>query len=204
MAIFHDVVTIESAGVYPSVGALLGNRASAEVFDSINNRGYSSIFGSEFDHLHKDFYDKHVRPMEALNFEISRTVNALINPDRFRLLTSIDDFKSIPPVMEMAILLYEPVRQGFVEGRIEGFGYNPDSLPEEDAYGRLIDNFTCEDVAEASDEDGWYSVSGTLYSDDPELDDNELYAIRRTREYIRDHVLAKTDRDPTAIALPRG
>ena len=104
----------------------------------------------------------------------------------------------------MAILMYEPVRMAFQEGRVEGFGYNPESLPEEDVYGRMIENFTCRDVAAASDEEGYYPISATLYSDDPDLTDDELFAIRSTRRFIRDKILKGTDRDPTAIDLPRG
>ena len=188
----------------PSLGALIGSRVSSDVFDSINSHGHASFFGSDFDHMGREFFNRHVRPMDELNFDISRTVNLIMNPDTFRILDTVEDFRSIPTCMEMAILLYDPVRQGVLEGRMEGFGYDPSTLPEEDVYGRLIDNFTCEDVAGASDEEGYYDISGVLYSDDPDLTDDELYAIRRTRDYIRDKILTGTDRDPTAIDLSRG
>jgi len=68
----------------------------------------------------------------------------------------------------------------------------------------LIDNFTCEDVLEASDEDGYYDLSGTLDSTDPDATDDELYALRRTREFILNKILRDTDRDPTCISLTRG
>jgi hypothetical protein len=204
MAIIHDTVTIESSHAMPSLGMLIGSRVSSDVFDAINGNGHASFFGDEFDHMNKNFFNQYVRPMDQLNVDLSRTVNALMNPDRFRILSSIEDFKSVPACMEMAILTFAPVRQGVLEGRMEGFGYDPSTLPPEDDYGRLIDNFTCEDVAAASDENGYYPISGSLFSDDPDLSDDDLLSIRVTREYILNRVLAETDRDPTAIELPRG
>ena len=81
---------------------------------------------------------------------------------------------------------------------------DPTTLPEEDVYGRLIDNFTCNDVAVASDNEGYYEIHGTLCSDDPDLTDDEIYAITKTRDYILNKILPDTDRDPCAIDLPRG
>jgi len=204
VAIFHDTINISSAGRMPSLGMLIGTRASSEVFNTINSRGHTSLFGSDYDHMHQDFYERHVRPMDSLNFEVSRTVNMIMNPDRYRILDTIESYKSIPSCMEMAILCFDPIRKGLMEGRFEGFGYNPDTLPEEDMYGRLIDNFTCEDVHAVADDEGYYDVHGTMYTDDLDLNDDDLYAIRRTREFIRDKILNGTDRDPTCILLPRG
>lgn len=188
----------------PSLGMLIGSRVSSEIFDTINGEGHRSFFGADFDHMRQDFLNKFVRPMDTLNLEISRTVNALMNPDQYRILESVQDFQSIPLCMEMAIALYAPVRQGIMEGRMEGFGYDPTTLPDEDVYGRLLANFTCEDVLEASDDDGYYPITATFDSTDPDMSDDELYAIQKTRDYIRDKILNGTDRDPTAIDQPRG
>lgn len=204
MAIISDTIHVTTSGRHPSLGILLGTRASSDVFNTINANGHASLFGSDYAHMHQDFYERHVRPVNSLNFELERTVNMIMNPDRFRILNTMDDFKSIPTCMEMAILCFEPVRSLAMHGQVEAFGYNPDTLPEEDMFGRLIDNFTCEDVGEVADNEGYYTVSGTLYSDDLDMSDDELYAVRRTREFIRDKILNGTDLDPTAIHLPRG
>ena len=204
MATFHDTITIHSESQIPSLGTLIGSRVSSEVFNSINNMGHSSFFGSDFDHMGSEFFNRHVRTMDSLGLELTRTVNAVLNPDRFRVLSSIEDFRSIPLCMEMSIVMFEPVRKAIEEGRMEGFGYDPSTLPEEDIFGRLIDNFACNDVAKASDDEGWYPISATLYTDDPVMDDDQLYAIRKTRDYILGHILAETDRDPTCIDLSRG
>lgn len=204
MAIIHDTITITSGNSMPSLGALIGSRVSNEIFDSVNTLGHKSFFGDDFDHMRHEFFDRYVKPMDQLNLEITKTVNALINPDRFRILESFEDFESIPLCMEIPIVVFAPVRQGILEGRMDGFGYSPDSIPEDDVYGRLIDNFTCEDVHASSDDEGYYEITGTLYTDDPELSDDELYAIRKTRDYIRDKILNNSDRDPTYIEMMRG
>lgn len=204
MARFHDTITITAGHSMPSLGTLIGSRVSNDVFESINSHNHASFFGGEFDHMREEFFNRYVRPMEQLNLDISRTVNALLNPDQFRILESVVDFQSIPPCMEMAIALFDPVRQGIIEGRMEGFGYDPSTLPDEDVYGRMIDNFSCDDVLAASDDEGYYDIHATMYSDDPNLTPDELHAILKTREYILNRILAETDRDPTAIELPRG
>lgn len=204
MARIHEEIKITSIGRMPSLGDLLGTGTSSDIFDRVDNSGYSSFFGSEFTHMGQRFYDRHVRPLEELSFEIGRTVNMLVNPDRYRTLASIEDFRSIPTCMELPIVMFAPLRQALVEGRIEGFGYNPDSLPEEDVFGRMISNFACDDVAAASDENGEYEISAIFDSEDPDLSDDDLYHIRLTREYIKESIWKNTDRDPTAIDIPRG
>lgn len=204
MARIHDTISISSGSQNISLGMLLGSRVSGEVFDSINSTGHSSFFDNEFAHMRNEFLNRYVRPMDALSNDLTRTVNMVMNPDRIRILDTVEDFRSIPPSMELAILMFEPVLQGFKEGRIEGFGYDINTLPEEDIHGRYIDNFTCEDVAEASDDDGYYDIKATFYSDDIDLSEDEVYAIRKTRDYIRNKLLPKTDRDPTNIDMMRG
>ena len=204
MARIHETISISSGAQHASLGSLIGSRVSSNVFESINRTGFTSFFDKEFDHMRESFFERHVKPMDAINLELSKTVNLILNPDKFRILNTMEDFQSIPPCMELPILMFEPIRQGVLEGRLSGFGYDPMSLPEEDDYGRLIDNFTCEDVEEASDDDGVFKLTGTIYSDDPDLSDEELYAIRKTREYIRHVILDTTDRDPTDIFVSRG
>ncbi len=194
-----DPIVVTGTTAFPSMGALLGTHVNPEVFESINRHGHQNFFGEEFDKMRENFFKTHVEPSQKLALELSKTVNAILNPDRMRILNSIEDFRSIPLSMEMPILLYEPVRKAFEEGRIYGFGYDPSTLPQEDVYGRLIDNFSCDDVEKAMDEEGYYPITGTMYTDDPDLSDDELWSIARTRDFIRNKILRDTKRDPTDI-----
>ena len=204
MAYIHDPIIVEQGRHMPSLGALIGSRVSDDVYNRVQSNGFKSFFGSDYDTMNTTFFNQYTKPMNDLSLDLSRTVNALLNPDQFRILSTIEDFQSIPPCMELAIALYEPVRKGILEGRMEGFGYDETTLPDEDFYGRMISNFRCEGVQESSDDDGRYLISATIYSDDPDLDDDQLYAIEMTRETIRDRILATTNRDPTCINSPRG
>jgi hypothetical protein len=199
-----DTTVIDMASGIPSLGILLGSRVSSNVFEALNAYGHKSFFGAEFDTMRHELYNQTVRPLDQMDSDLSRTVNYLLNPDKIRSLTSIEDFMSIPPSMELAIALFAPVRQGIMEGRMEGFFYLPESLPKDDMYGRLIDNFSCVDVEEASDEDGRYSITGTMYCDDLDFSSDELRAIEETRDYILNKILRDTDRDPTSIGDMRG
>lgn len=204
MPIFHDDVTIQHGGKMPSLGALIGSRVSSDVFAAVQGSSHSSYFGDDFNKLKRDFFNQFVKPMDNLSIDLSRTVNALMNPDRIRPLISIDDLRTTPLSMELSIALYEPVRTGILEGRMDGYGYDPSTLPKEDFYGRMIENFSCSDVREASDADGYFPLTGTMHSDDPDLSDDELRAIEATRDFIRDRILAETNRDPTSIDVCRG
>lgn len=204
MARILDTITIDAMGGLPTLGTLMGTGVSREVFEDINATSHRSFFGSDFDNLTSDFFHRHSATLESVSREIAKTVNQVMNPDQFRILSSIEDFHAIPPCMEIPILLFEPVRKLHREGRVEGFGYIPDSLPEDNPFQRAVDNMNVDDLASVIDEDGGFELSGTYYSDDPDLDDDQVYAIRKTYDYIRDRLLVDTDRDPTEISLGRG
>lgn len=204
MAVIYDPIIVDQAYAMPSLGSLLGTHIGFDVFDKMNVQGFKSFFGSDFDDMRARYIREEVLPADQLSVNISGMVATVMNHDVIRPLLSIEDFQAIPPVMEMAICLFDPVRKGILEGRMEGFGYDPDSLPEEDYFGRMIDNFSCDDVLAACDNEGYFDLEGTMLSTDPDLSDDQLWAIRKTRQYIQNHILDKTDRDPTAIDLPRG
>jgi len=120
------------------------------------------------------------------------------------VLDSIEALSATPLCMELPILLYQPVRDLFERGRVEGYGFNVESLPDEDFYGRLIDNHYVPDVLAAMDDEGYFESSSLTFSDDIVLTLDEQDAIRATRAYILEQVLEMTDRDPTAISQIRG
>jgi hypothetical protein len=69
--------------------------------------------------------------------------------------------------------------------------FNPYSpFNSQDDYDRVKLNDTCHDVLNALDERGFFSVTSVTFSDDPVLCDDELYELRKTRDYILDKVSA--------------
>lgn len=65
--------------------------------------------------------------------------------------------------------------------------YLLDIVPKHDMT-RILDNFTCDDVHANVDRYGYFGLSGTQYSDDLELDDDEIYELRQHRERIRNQI----------------
>ena len=203
MAYIADPTIIQGGSRFPSLGTLIGSRVSGDILNQ-GRLPFKSLFGAEHDQRAQQFVDQYVAPMDKLSIDLAHSVNMVWNPDHFRVLETVDDFKSIPACMELPILMFAPVRALFDAGQIDGFGFDPTTLPDEDVYGRLLNNFACDDVEAASDDQGYFPLSAEFRDDDPEYSDDELYALRRTREYIERIILKETDRDPTAIELPRG
>ena len=193
----------------PSAGALFGTVGRRNVMDAINNAlGSSGFFGSAADIFapyRSAFMSDIVSPLLRVSEAARNLVVAMVNPDEYRPLVTEADFAAIPPIMQMPIIMYEPLKRLLMDGKIEGFGYNPAWLPEEDVYGRLINNCRCDDIGAAlvASGDNRYDWHGTYWSTDPRLSEDELEAIEETRDFI-DRVLATEDYDPTNYPFARG
>lgn len=190
-----------------SAGALLGTAGTAALIDSINNNlGSSNFFGTArdtFSDIRNSFVENFVRPAQQTIARLTNMVNVLMNPDVIRPITSEDQLAAIPPCMQEAIVMYPPVRHLLEEGRIYGFGYDPAWLPEEDTWGRLINNGVCADVGAAFEEHGKVVVVSEHWSSDPQCTDEELDAVERTRDFIHS-ILENTMYDPTDFPEHRG
>ncbi len=190
----------------PSVGALLGTSGTAAVVQSINQQLGSVRFGelnTRFAEAHNAFHRQVVAPLRAAAEQVKSLATTLHNPDTFRPLVTEEDFKSIPPCMWIPIVQYAPVKSLLKQGRVWGFGLDPDYLDEEDTWGRLVDNGKSRDVAADMDKDGYVTLTAVHWSDDPEHRGRDLSAIETTREAI-DRLLEETNLDPTSISCLRG
>lgn len=187
----------------PSMGQIMGTQSLGELYTSIGGETQRVFFNGQFDDLRQNFYQTHVAPVMAAHNEVEQILNRYVVGDTFRPLTDYATLANTPSCMELPILMMPQIRQLYAEGRISGYGWNLDTLPKEDTYGRLLNNFHCDDVAEASDAEGRFTIRGTWYSDDPDLTPDELYSIRLTREYMERHILPHTEFDPTDISQMR-
>lgn len=192
---------------FPTLGSLMGTSGSDAIINNINAAsGSTTFFGSMYDRyatIRNKFIENIVVPIKAAEAVLYKTVDAMVNIDRIKPLITMDAFKSITPAMHLPILMYEPVRTLFDQGRVSGFGYDPEFLPEEDVYGRLINNGTTYDALESLDDENMVTLDYTYWSDDPVLTDEELDSIEDTRRFV-DRILADTVYDPTDIDLERG
>ena len=174
----------------PSPGALLGTSGTSQLIESINNTlGHTEWFNSAqnaFSQMHNAFVQNVIQPIRQATNAISSTAVAFLNPDYYRPLTTEEDLKAIPPVMWMPILMDEPVRELHRQGRIDGFGFDPGTIPKEDPYGRLINNGRIDDVLTPPPNDAQYHEMTYVWdTDDPALTSEELDAIEETRSFLR-------------------
>jgi hypothetical protein len=177
--------------------------ASAEVISSINEQVGSTFFGTHYADTTAAFMQNFIVPLQIAAEQISTNVKVLLRPDVIRPLLREEDFAQVPASMQLPILLYAPVRDLFDRGRVEGFGFNPEYLPEEDVFAHILAAGRIEDVGAAMDANGVVKMNWTMWSDDPLLTGEEKSAIRDTREYI-DRILANTSYDPTSWPNERG
>lgn len=190
-----------------SAGALLGTSGTSDIIASINESLSGSSFVSSIKdtayELRNSFIDRVVRPIQTGVAKITQLANVLMNPDAIRPLTDIIDFQAIPPMMYESIIMFPPVRSLLEQGRISGFGFDPDYLPEEDVWGRLLRNGTCEDILTSADKDGAIWLTYEFDSTDPNYTFEELDAVGKTRQAIL-RILETTQLDPTDIQEERG
>lgn len=191
----------------PTPSVLLGSTGNSTVISMLQNSyANSSFFGSALDKFSDTsnyFINTFVAPAIALSRQMVDVVGSALTPDAYVTMTKIEDFEHVSPSMHMPILMYEPVRKLFEQGRVQGFGYSINDLPYEDVYGRVANNGYIENVATAMDDKGVVTFTWDMYADDPDLDPDDCDAILDTRRTI-DKILAETLLDPTAIRFDRG
>lgn len=189
-----------SVNSMPTIGALMGTAGSAGLIQRMNESMGSTTFGIDGDpfSVHRNaFYQNVVQPTIQNVNTFANVVGALMSPDVFRSLTTTDDLRGIPAAMHLP-LMYDPeLLKLLQQGRIRGFGLDPDEIIGEDKYGRLINNGRCDDILNAeADDDGNVYLDFEWWSDDPEITPAELDALEMSRSFMR--MIAKTtDLDPT-------
>ena len=194
------VRTIQQLSMIPSLGAMLGNVHSNDVLDRLNMAsGGGVIFGQPGD----PFKDRYAYLREQLGTSLSladkiieRTRQAILEPERLTPITSVEAMYDVPKSMQLPILMYEPIRTLLQDGRISGYDVDPNNLPDEDVYGRLINNGRVE-INSGVDEMVW-----EWKTDDPNLTEEDLSAIEQTRGWIDTWLLNEMKpggeyRDPT-------
>ena len=213
------IAPLAEALITPSLGSLLGTSASADVLSYLNNQYGSQngvIFGQPGDPLMDRFHNLMNLVQTKLidtNQMIQQTTIAVTNPCQIQAITSEEQLYNTPVSMQLPILMYAPIRELFEQDRIYGYGFCKENLPQEDVFGRLIDNgkvtlnqnFYADGKIPDYMEEHWEST-------DPKLTFDELDAIEETREWVLQYLRAQMReggemRDPTdpsnKISQPR-
>jgi hypothetical protein len=201
----RNKMSVLNIGFMPSLGQLSGTVGADSLISQINAElGNSSFFGSIDDIINKGremFISNRIEPYRIIGNTIKNIVGVFQNEDKIIPITDEDRLRAIPSSMHLPILQYAPIRKLFDEGRIFGFGHT--LIPNGDVYGRLIRNGWIPDVLEVISDSGEFDVEWCFKSTDPDLSDEELSSIRKTREYL-DYILENTQGDPTDWDNDRG
>ena len=175
-----QVHALQSIGMMPSMGAVLGTGHSTAVLQRLRDlSGGSVIFGQEGDPYAERYnFLRHMvdQQLELADRRVSETRKIVLNAEYYYPIVSIDDMYEVGPAMQEVIVNYAPIRQLLEDGRISGYGINPDNLPEEDVYGRLLNNGRVDKDSK--------QVVWEFASTDPKLTEVDLEAIEQTRGWI--------------------
>lgn len=192
----------------PTIGSLLGTVGRKSLLDNISEAfGSRGFFGSAADILrdqHITFHRQVIAPMYRISTAAQQLMQNILRPDQIRPFLVEEDLYAVPESMQLGMVMYAPVRKLLEEGKISGFGYNPELLPEEDLIGRLLENMSTSDAyANVVENKGDLVLTGTYYSDDPNFSADELDCFESMRDMV-DRTLAHTDKDPTSYPNDRG
>ena len=183
----------------PTLGLMVGTSATSSLIAQINSEmGGGSFFSEIGDVLNKKrqmFIDNKIKPIrEMARNIIKKKLKDFSVADKIVIIDDEKKLEAIPTCMHEPILAYAPIKELFNEGRIYGFGF--EEAPEEDMYGRLINNGRIEDVGAAMNKKGEVTFKYEWTSLDPDLDIDELDCIEETRNWL-DKFLSSSQIDPT-------
>lgn len=172
-----------------SLGALLGTSGTQDLISSINQRcGSGSFFGSMDDPFragYRAFMNTIVEPIRQVQHTLANTAKALFHKDVYRPIDSRKELeKGIPPCMQLGIIYYPPIRKMLEEESIDGFGIDPKTLRDDDPYQPVLESGYKELHSTVTGKNGEFEIVWHEHTDSPELDDKEIDALRRTRDYI--------------------
>lgn len=184
------VFEIQSLSMTPTLGALVGTCGSQTVIDNLNQM-YGSSGGVIFGQQGNPYQDRYsilmgqlATNLEAADTVVRETTAVLLAPDVIKPILSEEALRACPVSMQLPILMYAPIRGLMQDDRIFGYGFEKENLPEEDVFGRLINNGRVQLTGLAKDEKIPDYLVWTWKTSDPYLTDVELEHIDATRSWL--------------------
>lgn len=172
----------------PQIGDILGSRGSRDMIDSLNRElGSAAFFGSSddpFKSQHNFFIERVIQPMRLAAAQFSNIFSEVRQREDNHSIRAIDTLemleRGIPTSMILPIAHHPFIRELATQGRVDNFGIDPELLPTENPYQRLIDNGTA-DIDPTKDT---YTLSYHWESTDPDLSIDEIEMIKDTYDFI--------------------
>ena len=203
------ISSIEDIDGTPSLGAMIGVTHSPDALNALNEKWSSGgvAFGlptNPDSENYRHFMGLVNAQINKTDMVVRQTMESILLPNEFRVINNETSLILMPPVMQVPMLMAPCIHDLFVDRKIWGWGWNPDSFPTEDAYGRLINNGRIEwdpkDPASCPE-----FIETEFRQDDPDLDEEQLKAVERSRRWLADWVEKEMSdegsrRDPTDLA----
>lgn len=172
-----------------SLGGILGTSGSKALIDNINQAtGGASFFGSDSDPFRQgftNFISQVVTPIREAQQTLMMTASAVLKPNRYRPITSLEELdKGIPPCMMLSVLYQPDLKKMLDEERIDGFGIDPKTLMDEDPFAGVLENGYVEIHSSMLGPKGEYTIKRVEATDDPPLSADDVEALRETRHFI--------------------
>lgn len=182
-----------------SAGILMGDQGSTRTIQAINSL-YNTTGAAVYSEAGQAHYDMVQQSITNIVRKLVTANDMLRSITDYRAITEPDQLCYVPETMWLPILTMPEIRELHQAGKIYGFGVPVDAVPQEDVYGRLINNGRVEIVGYKDNPDEIYQ-EWTMYTDDPELSWSDLDNIEASRNFIRG-MLAEQSRsgdqlDPT-------
>lgn len=181
-----QILPMSELAMTPTLGALLGTNVNGSVLEGINQQyGNGVLFGNE-DPFHSRFSAlKNIVQNQLLvaGAQVEQIRSEITQPYQFKEIKSEDDLRNIPLIMQLPILMTPKVRELFEESRISGWNYEHYALPDEDFYGRLIDNGTVT-IDHSNPENNPEYFTYEFDSSDPDLELEDLSLIEKSRAWV--------------------
>lgn len=198
-----QIASLTKLSAVPNVSSIIGSQGSRHVIEAINASSGAVYFGSNIDPRAGNYMNfKNMYSSMDVQSELMKSQFYVMGMNDIIPITSEQELVGVPPIMQLPVLTYEPVRHYYNNGMIEGWGME---VPEEveDTTGRLINNGLLEP---SFNEKGEWTMPDELVweyqYEDPELTDDELEMLDDTRRFfasfIKNEILPGGDRrDPT-------
>ena len=198
------VMPFAQTGVVPSLGHIVGNSGREDLMASLSQKWSGGVVFGNNDPLqerYRNWTQTVLEPVRAAGRKVKEIASAAHQKHDIREITSEEQLDDIPVDMWEPIVTDPVIRHHVEKGDLYGFGLDLELLPKEDDVGRLCENGAVDSWKLDSTPDNkpvyftWEWRSG-----DPEYSLEELDKIRRSREFIRDVMLAdmeNLERDPT-------
>ena len=175
----------------PSLGAMIGSTQSQAILDQINSRwgGTASV---SFGQINNPMNDHFRNFMNLIHGQIARTdrviqevTQSVLYQEHWRVIDSEEALAAAPASMQPAILMTPGVFELFKEGKLSAWDWNPDTFPEEDVYGKQLNNGKVViDPRDPSILPEYVVTEWNSAEKDFEMTDEQQEILEKSREYI--------------------